>query len=103
MENKNANKNINYSIELLRLVLCFWVVLHHCCKYVGKFKGRFHVPTFMIMSFYFYYNSLKAKTIIKINQRFERILIPYIIWPTSIFIFNNIFILAYSSLIIQSI
>ena len=92
MENKNENKNINYSIELLRLVLCFWVVLHHCCKYVGKFKGRFHVPTFMIMSFYFYYNSLKAKTIIKINQRFERILIPYIIWPISIFIFNNILI-----------
>jgi hypothetical protein len=44
------------------------------------------------MSFYFYYNSLKAKTIIKINQRFERILIPYIIWPISIFIFNNILI-----------
>jgi fucose 4-O-acetylase-like acetyltransferase len=73
MEDRSTKKN-NYSLELLRFILCFWVVLHHCCKYVGKFKGRFHVPTFMIMSFYFYYNSLKAKTIIKINQRFERIL-----------------------------
>ena len=92
MENMNSNKNkkINYSLELLRLILSFWVVLHHCCKYVGKYKGRFHVPTFMIMSFYFYYNTLKTKTIIKIKQRFQRISIPYIIWPTSTLIINNI-------------
>jgi len=89
---RNINKKINYNIELLRLILCFWVVLHHCCKYVGEFKGRFHVPTFLIMSFYFYYNSLKSKAIIKINQRFQRILIPYIIWPIFIFIFNNILV-----------
>jgi fucose 4-O-acetylase-like acetyltransferase len=44
------------------------------------------------MSFYFYYNTLKSKTIIKIKQRFQRILIPYIIWPIFIFIFNNILV-----------
>ena len=94
MEDMNANKNkkINYSLELLRLLLSFWVVLHNCCKDVGKFKGRFHVPIFMIMSFYFYYNILKSKTIIKIKQRFQRILIPYIIWPIFVFIFNKILV-----------
>lgn len=94
MKDRNASKakEINYSLELLRLILSFWVVLHHCCKYVGKFKGRFHVPTFMIMSFYFYYNTLKIKSIIKIKQRFQRILIPYIIWPTFVFIFNKVII-----------
>jgi len=42
------------------------------------------------MSFYFYYKILNYKNIFKINQRFQRILIPYIIWPIILFIFNNI-------------
>ena len=90
MEDKNDNKQINYSFQLLRLILCIWVVIHHCCKYVDKFKGKFHVPTFMIMSFYFYYNTLKTKNIARIKQRFQRILIPYIIWPILILFLNNI-------------
>ena len=92
MKNRNSNayKNINYSLELLRLLLSFWVTAFHCCRNVIKFKGRFHVPTFMIMSFYFYYNTLKAKNIIKMKQRLQRILIPYIIWPIFFFIINNI-------------
>ena len=91
MKDSNANKKINYSLELLRLILSFWVVLQHTYKYINKYnKGKFHVPTFLIISFYFYYNTLKIKSIIKINQRFQRILIPYIIWPIFIFINNNI-------------
>jgi len=92
MEDRNTNKKINYSIEFLRFLLCFWVVLHHCCRNVGSYKGRFHVPTFMILSFYFYYNSLNSKIINKIEQRFQRILIPYIIWPIFTFIFNIILV-----------
>ena len=88
--NKNKNTKINYSLELLRFILCFWVVLHHCCRKVTKFKGKFHVPTFMIMSFYFYYNTLKTGHLSRIKQRFQRISTPYIIWPILIFIFNNI-------------
>ena len=89
--NININKKINLSFELLRLVLSFWVVVHHCFKDAFKYKkGIFHVPTFMIMSFYFYYNTLLTKDIIKIKQRFHRILIPYIIWPILILILNNI-------------
>jgi len=84
------NKQINYSFELLRSILSFWVVIIHCYRYAYIFeKGLFPVPTFMIMSFYFYYNVLKNKVIIKIKQRFQRILIPYIIWPILLFIFNN--------------
>ena len=82
------NGKINYSLQLLRLISSFWVVLHHSYSKIHKIinKGRFHVPTFMIMSFYFYYNTSKTKNIIKIKQRFQRILIPYIIWPTFTFI-----------------
>ena len=84
------DKKINYSLQLLRFILAFWVVLHHCCKKVIKFKGRFHIPTFMIMSFYFYYNTLKEQNCFKIKQRFQRISIPYIIWPIFTLIGNNI-------------
>lgn len=90
MKDKYANKKINYSFELLRLILSIWVVIHHCYQYSYLYrKGLFPVPTFMIMSFYFYYNILIKKDIIKIKQRFQRILIPYIVWPILLFIFNN--------------
>jgi fucose 4-O-acetylase-like acetyltransferase len=89
--NKNINKKINYSLQLLRIILSFWVVIHHTYKYAYKLhKGKFHVPIFMIMSFYFYYNTLNIKSIIKIKYRFQRISIPYIIWPFLLFICNNI-------------
>ena len=90
MKKINTNTKINYSLELLRFLLCFWVVAEHCYRNAQKFKGKFHVPTFMIMSFYFYYNTLITKNKTKIKQRFGRILIPYIFWPIFIFIFNNI-------------
>jgi len=91
MKDKYTNKKINYSFELLRFILCLWVVIHHTYKYSFIYrKGLFPVPNFIIMSFYFYYNILNYKNIFKINQRFQRILIPYIIWPIILFIFNNI-------------
>ena len=45
----------------------------------------------MLMSFYFYYNTLKTKNSINIKKRFQRILFPYIIWPILFFICNNIY------------
>ena len=81
MEDRYINKKINYGLELLRLILCFFVVIQHCYKYGYKLnKGKFHVPTFMIISFYFYYNTLKTKSNIKIKQRFQRILAYFIIY-----------------------
>ena len=47
----------------------------------------------MLMSFYFYYNTLKTKNSINIKKRFQRILFPYIIWPILFFICNNILLL----------
>lgn len=91
MNDRYTNKKINHSFELLRLILSLWVVIHHCYKYAYLFrKELFPVPTFMIMSFCFYYNILIKKDVNKIKQRFQRILIPYIIWPILLFILNNI-------------
>ena len=89
MKDSKTYKKLNYSLELLRFILSFFVVIQHCYKNILD-KGRFHVPAFMITSFYFYYNTLKIKSINKIKQRFQRILIPYIIWPIFEFIINNI-------------
>ena len=88
ISHKYSSKNhvMNLGIEILRMILCFWVITSH---YAGK-KNRkkykilqtfFHVPTFMIISFYFYYKTLISNDIIKYKRRLERLLIPYMIWP----------------------
>jgi len=96
IRNTINKKKINYNIELLRLLLSFWVVIQHCYRKSNKnLKGLFHVPTFMIMSFFYYNNILKTRDIIKIEQRLQRISIPYILWPTFLFISNNILFLLF--------
>ena len=94
----NKKQNINYGIELLRMILCFWIVIIHCCIINSYFFKKiilagFHVPTFIIISFYFYYRNLSTRNIIKIKLRFERLLIPYIIWPIILLIMNNLLLL----------
>ena len=96
IKNKNSKSSLNLGIELLRIIMCFWVILYHCfdtnnkkIKKIIKFK-RFHVPTFMFISFYYFYNNLNTRNISKIKMRLIRHSIPYIIWPTIIWIFNNI-------------
>ena len=49
-----------------------------------------HVPTFFILSFYFSYFSFKSKNIQKIKIRFQRLLIPYFLWPIIFWSFNNV-------------
>ena len=95
---KNVNQ-FNAFLGLLRLYLSFLVVNAHCFKppkslYKKKFilkllKGNIHVPIFFMMSFYFCYNILSSKNIEKIKLRFERLIIPYFIWPIIIFIINK--------------
>ena len=80
------NQIMNLGIEILRMILCFWVISFHYAgvKNVSKYKilkTFFHVPTFMIISFYFNYKALISNDIIKYKNRLERLLIPYIIWP----------------------
>lgn len=93
----NSNKNKNLGLQLLRMILSFFIVLYHCCNVKNKilcillFKKPFHVSSFFLISFYFYYNVILARNIYKIKLRFLRILIPYIIWPLIFYIFNNSF------------
>lgn len=94
---KSESKKIerNSGIELLRMILSFWIVLFHCIKVKNKyliniiFKKRFHVPTFIFISFYFLYNNLCNRNINKMKSRLERLLIPYIILPLIVWTFNN--------------
>ena len=100
MNYKNIEKNnINLGIQILRTILCFWVLSFH-----NNEKGKiyyfiffitsrkfFHVPCFSFISFYFSYNIFFLKNITKTKNRLERLLIPYILWPIVIFVINNIF------------
>ena len=79
-------KSINFGIEILRMILCFWVITFHYSGKKIKFKYKiithfYHVPTFFFISFYLTYKIFTLKSIIKIKQRFERLIIPYITIP----------------------
>ena len=94
MEKKEIQININLGIEILRLILSFWIVIAHCSyikinhiKYLGR---HFHVPTFFLIAFFFYFRLFSERLISKIISRFERLLVPYLIWPIIVLIINNI-------------
>lgn len=93
----NLYKNRNIGIELLRMIHSYFIVMVHCCKISNRIlfnliiRKPFHVPSFFLISFYFFYNNIFSRNIKKIKARFLRLLIPYIIWPLLIFIFNNLF------------
>ena len=93
--------NKNLGLELLRLILCFWVILFHCLRIKNFYlkniikNKTFHVPTFFFISFYFLYKNLCERNINKIKFRFKRLLIPYLIWPVIVFIINNLFYLTF--------
>ena len=92
---KKQKKNLG--IEVLRMILCFWVLCFHCLnqKKINYFlffltKTKFyHVPCFCFMSFYFSYKIFLLRDMNNCKKRIERLLIPYIIWPLIIFIINN--------------
>ena len=88
------NKKI-IGIEILRMILAFWIVTAHCYNKYGRygkiiFKRSFQVPTFMFLSFYYFYPLLSSRNIYKIINRYERLFFPYIIWPFIFLIFNNL-------------
>ena len=107
MNIKNVVKKNNFkaSFAILRMYLSFVVVNIHLFnpktskiknKYIIRFiKNSLSVPIFYLMSFYF-----SSKIFIKIERnkltlRFERLLIPYFIWPIIILLINRIFNIAY--------
>lgn len=97
----NEKKKFNIFISILRMYLSFSVVTCHLFypnknnfinKYIIKLLiSSIHVPIFYIMSFYLCYNLFLTKNIKKLKERFERLIIPFFIWPLVILIFNNIF------------
>ena len=94
MNNKIKN-NKNLGLELLRMILSFWVIAFHCCKIKNKkirniIKLYLHVPTFLIISFYFLYSTISNKNIIIIKKRIYRLCIPYFIYPLLIWTINNV-------------
>ena len=95
-----VEKKFFSNLAALRIFLSFLVVSIHCYK--PKFTIRkkiiikiiynmVHVPTFYILSFYFSFNLFKSKNIKKIKLRFQRLLIPYLVWPIIIWSLNNLF------------
>jgi len=105
-ENKNKyliieKTKFNIILALLRMYLSLLVVNAHYYKtknsiiknkYILKLlKSRISVPIFFIMSFFFCYKLISSKDKIKIKKRFERLLIPYFIWPIIILLLNNLF------------
>ena len=95
MEHKNQQTNIG--LQLLRMVLCFWIIAVHITTKVNNknlysylYLKHFHVPCFMFLTFYFYYKHLRMLNIYKIIYRFKRLLIPTLIWPLIFLIINNL-------------
>ena len=86
MDSKPKNKR-NYGVEILRMIMAFFVVLQHFYKpknnTLQKIKNRigFHVPTFLIISFYYLNNNLINRKVEKIQERLKRLLIPYLFYP----------------------
>lgn len=79
-------------IQILRVFLCFMVVLDHLYsgnKYI--YLLYYHIPTFFNISFYFTYNTLISYNIRKIKLRLERLFIPYFIYSIISWIIYNIY------------
>lgn len=87
------NRQLNIGIEILRFLLCFWIVIIHCSNvkkaHQSFLSKKFHVPTFIFLSFYFSFQAFRKREITKIISRFQRLLIPYVLWPSIILIINN--------------
>lgn len=91
------NKKINLGIEVLRCYMSFSIVVLHFLKkeYNTKFFTKFichchafYVPTFFLISFYLSFNTYRLKNITKLKERLIRILLPYCIWPSFLWIRN---------------
>ena len=93
----NPKIKTNIGLNVLRFLLSLDVIVSHCFKqqstknkillFILK-RRRVHVPSFVIMSFYFNYKNFISFDFKKYNNRIERLLIPYIGWPIIIWILN---------------
>ena len=95
MHSKQKNTR-NYGIEILRMIMAFLVIIEHFYKPKNItlqriiIRLRFHVPTFLIISFYYLNNNLVNRKVDKIKERLKRLLIPYLFYPIIIYIIYNL-------------
>ena len=106
MKIKKEKGNIyNFGLGFLKMFMALDVICVHCLNYKScvfskniierlycKSKRKVHVPSFMIMSFYFMQNSLISLKFKVLFQRIIRLGIPYFGWPIIVYAFNNYFI-----------
>ena len=85
----------NFGVDFLRVLLSYSVILDHLYnKSILKkyfYILYYHIPTFLLISFYFTFNTLVSYNIKKIKLRFERLIIPYIFWSIIGFILRIIY------------
>jgi len=99
---KNTRNSRNYGVEILRMIMAFFVILEHFYKpkkitlHKIANKLRFHVPIFLIISFYYLNNNLVDRKVNKIKERLKRLLIPYLFYPIIIYIVNNFLYIIFS-------
>ena len=99
--NKAGKVQRNLGIEILRVFLCFRIIILH--YYSGKTKyilfefmilklksKRTQVSCFFFISFYFLYSTISKRNTQKMKLRLERLIIPFIIYPVVVWILNNL-------------
>ena len=93
---KSKTNERNIGLEILRMLLCFWVLLFHSLNFSKSFilnyiiQKKFHVPCFFFISFYYFFPIIKERQCFKMKLRLERLFIPYLIWPLFIWCCNNL-------------
>lgn len=105
-QKREKNKELNnkpriIGIEILRMFLCFRIVLLHYYSsnniYILKLKShQYQVPCFFFISFYFLYPIISEVNSKKLILRLERLLIPYIIYPIFVWLINNLMFLIFN-------
>lgn len=92
-ELKPIKRDINIGVQILRVIYCFLVVIVHFGSgeiYTFSFKYiDFYVTSFFLMAFYFSYNTFSSRYIVKIKERFLRLIYPYILWPVIVYVRQN--------------
>ena len=94
-----TDKKYNFGLGFLKMILALDVICSHFYdkKHAKKifinyfaYKNKVHVPSFVIMSFYFVQKTLISLNFKLFGQRIIRLMIPYLGWPLIIFPLNNL-------------
>jgi fucose 4-O-acetylase-like acetyltransferase len=88
------DRNYNYGISLLRMLMCFTVILCHCWNYTNNEKyllpfsmlRQYAVPVFMFMSFFLTQKNFIDKGKDYILNRIWKLIIPQIAWAVIYYI-----------------